>query len=84
MMDNLEYYSTLSVQPINYGKTQAMFSARAINYPNPMPKLQYGNHRLEWVSSYKYLGYWITTKIGWGSMMNKTCLRIRQQTGFIW
>ncbi|CAF3942514.1 unnamed protein product, partial [Rotaria sp. Silwood1] len=28
-LDDLEFYSILSVQPINYSKTQAMFSARA-------------------------------------------------------
>ncbi|CAF2251816.1 unnamed protein product [Rotaria magnacalcarata] len=35
----LEFYAILSVQPINYIKTQAMFSARAVSYPNPMPRI---------------------------------------------
>ncbi|CAF4331189.1 unnamed protein product [Rotaria socialis] len=37
-LDQLEFYSILSVQPINYAKTQAMFWARAIVYPNMMPQ----------------------------------------------
>ncbi|CAF3946022.1 unnamed protein product [Rotaria magnacalcarata] len=40
--DNLEYYSVLSVQPINYKKTHAMWTARAVSYPNPMPILKCG------------------------------------------
>ncbi|CAF4950058.1 unnamed protein product [Rotaria socialis] len=31
---DLEYYCTLTAQPINYNKTQALFSARAIGYPD--------------------------------------------------
>ena len=36
----LEFYAILTVQPINLSKTQAMFSARAIGYPNPLPRLE--------------------------------------------
>jgi hypothetical protein len=37
-LDNLEYYSCLTDQPINTNKTEALFSARAIGYPkfNPL------------------------------------------------
>ncbi|CAF3816667.1 unnamed protein product [Rotaria sp. Silwood1] len=35
--EQLEFYSILAVQPINYSKTQFMFSARAVCYRNPMP-----------------------------------------------
>ena len=77
--EQLELYSLLAVQPINYPKTQAMFSARAINYPNPMPVLRCGDQTIEWVSSFKYLGYWLTTKLGWGNIIGRACLRIRQQ-----
>jgi hypothetical protein len=83
LLEHLEFYSILSVQPINYTKSQAMFSARAVNYPNPMPILQCGNFKLEWVSSFKYLGYWLTTKLGWGNVIGRARLRIRQQTGLV-
>lgn len=83
MLVQLEYYSILSVQPINYSKTQAMFSARAINYLNPMPTLQCGNASISWVYSFKYLGYMLTTKLGWGNMIRRAKLRIRQQIGRI-
>ena len=55
--EKLEFYSILAAQPINYSKTEAMFSARAINYPNPMPCLRCGSHIIKWTSSFKYLGY---------------------------
>ncbi|CAF1498057.1 unnamed protein product [Didymodactylos carnosus] len=65
----LEFYATLAVQPINYSKTKAMFSARAVCYPNPLPDLHCGTASIEWVKIFKYLGYWISTKIGWGHII---------------
>ena len=82
-LEQLEFYSILAVQPINYSKTQVMFSARALYYPNPMPHLTCGGQTLEWVSSFKYLGYWLTTKLGWGNIINKTRITVRQRTALI-
>ncbi|CAF2948771.1 unnamed protein product [Rotaria sp. Silwood2] len=73
-LDQLELYSILSVQPVNYSKTQAMFSARAVSYPNPLPQVHCGDHSLEWITAFKYLGYWLSTKLGWGSIIRKTTL----------
>ncbi|CAF4319522.1 unnamed protein product, partial [Rotaria magnacalcarata] len=44
--EDLEYYCTLTAQPINYNKTQALFSARAIGYPDIA--LKCGNNKIEW------------------------------------
>ena len=79
----LEFYSLLAVQPINYSKTQTMFSARSVCYPNPMPQLRCGDQTIEWTSSFKYLGYWITTKMGWGNMIEKIRLKVRQRTALV-
>lgn len=43
----LELYAILACQPINYSKTQAMFSARAVCYSNPLPELNFGGHRID-------------------------------------
>ena len=80
---DLEYYATLAVQPINYSKTQAMWSARAIGYPNPMPVLKCGDNVIAWTKQYKYLGYWITTKLGWSTMINAAAAKIRQRTALV-
>ena len=82
-LEQLEFYAVLAVQPINYVKTQALFSARAVSYPNPMPQLNCGDHSLEWVSAFKYLGYWLTLKLGWGNMIGKTRLKTRQRTALV-
>ena len=82
-VQQLEFYSVLAVQPINYAKTQAMFSARAVCYPNPMPQLRCGDHSIEWISSFKYLGYWLTTKLGWGNVLGKTRVKTRQRTALV-
>jgi len=81
--EHLEYYATLAVQPINYSKTQAMWSARAVGYPNPMPILKCGGQEIKWVNSYKYLGYMITTKLGWGAVIGRTLMKVRQQSAII-
>ncbi|CAF3380880.1 unnamed protein product [Rotaria socialis] len=81
--DNLEYYSVLSVQPINYKKTHAMWTARAVSYLNPMPILKCGEHIISWTNQFKYLGYWISTKLGWSSLINYTLLKIRQRTTLV-
>ena len=82
-VDQLELYSMLAVQPINHSKTQAMFSARAIGYPNPMPKVQCGDNRIEWITSFKYLGYWLATKLGWGNMLGKILITVRQKIALV-
>ncbi len=81
--EQLEFYSILTVQPINYLKTQIMFTARAVCYPNPMPQLLCGGQSIEWVSSFKYLGYWLTTKLGWGNIISKTRVKARQRTALV-
>lgn len=79
----LEFYSILACQPINYSKTQAMFSARAVCYPNPLPELNCGGHRIDWTTSYKYLAHWLTTKLGWGNIIVKTKIMTRQRTALV-
>lgn len=83
LFEHLEYYAILSVQPINYSKTQAMWSARAVGYPNPMPRLECGGQEIVWVNSYKYLGYPISTKLGWGKIIDRTFMKVRQQSAII-
>ncbi len=48
-----------------------------------MPTLRCGAEIIEWVNMFKYLGYGLTTKLGWGNIISKTRIRIRQQTAMI-
>jgi len=83
-LDNLEYYSLLSLQPINYEKTEALWSARAWGiHEGPKFSLTCGNFPLKWCTLFKYLGYWFSPKLGWSLMINKTVLKIRQRIGMI-
>ncbi|CAF1218164.1 unnamed protein product [Adineta steineri] len=67
-LDHLEYYSCLTDQPINTNKTEALFSARAIGFPKFNLHFNYGSkEKINWVPEYKYLGYVISSKLGWGS-----------------
>lgn len=83
LLEHLEFYAILSVQPIHYSKTVAIFSALAVNYSNPMPVLRCGNVEIKWVSAFKYLDYWLTTKLEWGNVIQRSCLRVRQQIGLV-
>ncbi|CAF1524640.1 unnamed protein product [Didymodactylos carnosus] len=51
-----------------------------LEFPNPMPELKCGNETIGWVAIFKYLGYWITTKLGWWNIIGKIRLSVRQQT----
>ena len=83
-IDNLEYYSCLTDQPINLSKTEAMFSARAIGHPNFDIHFSYGiNESIKWVSEHNYLGYLISSKLGWGKFLKLMMIKIRQRISLI-
>jgi hypothetical protein len=80
-LDYLEFYAVLAVQPINYDKTELMWSTRAICKP-PF-EVQMDGHKLSWVNSFRYLGYQISCKLGWGKMIAASKLKIRQRIAVI-
>ena len=83
-LDHLEYYSCLTDQPIDLNKTEAMFSARAIGHPNFVIHFCQGTKGIiKWVSEYKYLGYLISLKLGWGKFIKCMMAKIRQRISLI-
>ena len=84
IIDYLEYYSVLTNQPVNLEKSVVMFSARAIGYPNF--DIYFNDHthtKLEWVSEFNYLGYTISSKLGWSKLLKSTKIKIRQRISLI-
>ncbi|CAF4659601.1 unnamed protein product, partial [Didymodactylos carnosus] len=75
--DQLEYYSRLTIQPINYSKTEGIWSARAIG--SAPFEIESGDNKINWIKEFKYLGYWISSKLGWGNMIKKSMLKIRRR-----
>jgi hypothetical protein len=63
--DKLEVYSRLAGQPLNWSKTEAWFSARAVESPkfNIIFDCD-GGEKINWKQEYKYLGYIISAKLG--------------------
>ncbi|CAF1305368.1 unnamed protein product [Adineta ricciae] len=59
-LENLEYYSILTSQPINFAKTEGLWSARAVGAPKF--DISSSNGVIQWSKKFKYLGYWITPK----------------------
>ncbi|CAF4194111.1 unnamed protein product, partial [Rotaria magnacalcarata] len=69
-IDHLEYYSYLTDQPINTNKTQALFTARAIGHPKIDIHFNSGSkEKINWVPEYKYLGYLISSRLGWDKFL---------------
>ncbi|CAF1491701.1 unnamed protein product [Rotaria magnacalcarata] len=83
-LDSLEYYSCLADQPLNRAKTQAMFSARAIGSPKFNIMFDSGDDkRICWKSEYKYHGYIISSKLGWGKLLKDVECKIRKRISLI-
>ena len=83
-IDRLELYSLISDQPLNYSKTEAMFSARAISFPKFEVKFSSGDgNSLNWVPDFKYLGYVISRKVGWGKFIKLTEAKVRKRISLI-
>jgi len=81
---DLEYYSQLADQPLNHTKTEAMFSTRAIRRPSFNIKFEGDEGEdIKWKSEYKYLGYIISCKIGWGKLIKHIELKVRKRVSLI-
>ena len=83
-LDSLEYYSCLTDHPVNFNKTEAMLSLRAIGHPNFNIHFRHNTKALiKWVPEYKYLGYLISSKLGWGKFLKYIMTKIRQRISLI-
>lgn len=81
LIEYLEYYAILSVQPINIDKTELLWSARAVGKPTFDVSL--GGHTLAWVTNFKYLGYHLSRNLGWGKMLQITKAKIAQRVAIV-
>ena len=83
-LDSLEYYSCFRDQPINFNKTEVMFSSQAIGHSNFNIHFRHNTKELiKWVPEYKYLGYLISSKLGWGEFLKYMVTKIRQSISLI-
>ena len=84
LIDQLEVYSLLTDQPLNYSKTEAMFSTRAIGLPKFNVKFSGGvGNNLNWAADFLYLGYVISRKMGWGKFIKFTEAKVRKRIALI-
>ena len=82
--DSLDYYSCLADQPLNRTKIKAMFSARAIGSPNFSIAFATGDDKcISWIKEYKYLGYFISSKLGWEKLLKDTQCKVRKRIALI-
>jgi hypothetical protein len=83
-LNDLEYYSCLTDQPINLNKTEALFSARAVSGPKFDIYFNDGaGEKINWVGEYKYLGYLISSKLGWGKFLKFMKIKIINRISLI-
>jgi len=83
LLDLLEVYSVLTDQPLNYEKTEAMFSSRAIGAPKIDIKFSGHSQNISWKSDFKYLGYIISSKLGWNKLIKNTETKVRKRISLI-
>ena len=79
--EKLHFDSTLTSQPINFAKTVGLWSARAIG--SPKFEISTGDNKIRWIKEFEYLGYWLTPKPSFGTLINKSTPKIRQLTEMI-
>ena len=82
-LKDLDYYSCLTDQPINTDKTETLFSARAVGGPKFEVSYAHGGEKIRWVSQFKYLGYLISPKMGWGILLKDMMLKVRNRISLI-
>ena len=74
-MKILEKYSEDNLLSVNTNKTKAL---RFHDVVTPrIPIIEYKNHRIEFVRSFKYLGVTVAQKVGWGNYINNKLSNIR-------
>ena len=61
-----------------------MFSARAIGSPNFSIAFATGDVKcISWIEEYKYLGYFISSKLGRGKLLKDTQCKVRKRIALI-
>jgi hypothetical protein len=58
--EQLEFYCLLTVQPINYNKTEGLWSSRAPR--SSSFDINIGGNKIKWSDEFKYLGYYISPR----------------------
>ena len=76
VMSQLEQFSTNLQLPVNVNKTKAPLVHSVVSPSYPVVFLK--GQRIEYVQSFKYLGVLITTKLGWGQLIDDRIKRVRQ------
>lgn len=76
VMQQLEKFSNNSLLPVNVNKTKALLVHSVVS-PS-FPKIYYKNQNVEYVNSFKYLGVYISTKLGWGTFISERLRKIRK------
>ena len=79
--ENLEYDSNLTIEPINYSKTEVVWSDRAVGSADI--EIFSADNKIQWVKELKYLGCWITPKLAFGTLIKRAMLKARQTVGII-
>jgi hypothetical protein len=76
VMNKLEKFSSDLLLPVNVAKTKAMLVHSVVS--PTYPKIQCMNQNIEYVKTFKYLGAYISMKLGWGIFINERIRKIRK------
>jgi hypothetical protein len=72
----LEKFSDDMLLPVNISKTKALLVNNIVS--PTIPFIEYKNQKIEFVSTFKYLGVSIACKLGWGNYIGSIINKIRK------
>lgn len=75
VMKQLEKFSNELILPVNVNKTKALLVHNVVSPPHPT--IVYGDQMIEYVKIFRYLGVYISTKLGWGQFISERLKKIR-------
>jgi hypothetical protein len=78
LFNYLDSFAILSLQSIQYEKAELIWSSCAVGNPS-FVKISMGVHEIRWLNSSSYLGYYLTSKLGFGTMIKEYKRRFRRR-----
>ncbi|CAF5194686.1 unnamed protein product, partial [Rotaria magnacalcarata] len=76
VMKQLEKFSNDLILPVNVNKTKTLPVHNAVS--STYPVVSYKNLTIEYVKIFKYLGVYISAKLGWGQFISERLTGIRK------
>ena len=83
-IDNTSSWTSINHLTLNSAKCKYMVISRKRQPPTPTDTLLVNHSQLEKVTTFKYLGVWISSDLSWSTHVSKVCKNIRRLIGLLY